>query len=447
VLDFALNNDHASSMRRRVLTAIMSVTTIVVLLFAVPLGFVLERLLDERAVFALEHHADVAARNIDLTDPNDLPDETEFPKGPEKFALYDPAGKLVSGAGPQTIQNHAKTPGSPAPSRLTAEEGPNLVTTLPIMSGEATLGFLRAQRSMSAIDAKTTRTLALLIAGVLSVLTIGWFIALRLARTIATSTETLRDSAVRLGSGDFTTTATATGIRELDDVGEALTSTARKLGELVDREHAFSADASHQLRTPIAGLRAALETELAFPRDDRTIIVRESLDDVERFENTVNDILSFARSEIFAQATTIDVTELVRNVHRSWLPKFVGAHRSLSLSTGTTQCPAVGNVRLLSQALDALVDNALKHGAGATCLGVTIDDASVTIHVTDSGPRSNGSRASDGSRLGLGLALAHRLVSAQGGRLISALNEPLPSMRVVLLRARGASQSDGDAEH
>jgi signal transduction histidine kinase len=438
VLDFALKGNPPSSMRRRVLTAIMSVTTIVVLLFAVPLGFVLERLLDERAVFALEHRADTAARNIDLTDPNDLPDETEFPKGPEKFSLYDPAGKLVSGSGPPTIPIQSSIPGSLAPTRLTAEEGPNLVTTLHMVSGETTLGFLRVQRSMSAIDGRTTRALGLLIAGALSVLTIGWFIALRLARTIAWSTQTLRASALRLGSGDFTTTATATGIRELDDVGDALNSTARHLGELVDREHAFSADVSHQLRTPIAGLRTALETELAFPREDRTTIVRESLDDVERFERTVNDILSFARSEIHAQASTIDVTELIRTVHRSWQPKFAHANRSLSVNAGTTDCPAVGNVSLLRQALDALLDNALKHGTGATFLAVTKDDPSVTIHVTDSGPRINNGSTSDGSHLGLGLALAQRLVSAQGGRLISALNEPRPSVRIVLLRPSGS---------
>jgi signal transduction histidine kinase len=405
----------------------MSVTTIVVLLFAVPLGFVLERLLDERAVFALEHRADIAARNIDLTDPSDLPDATEFPEGPEKFSLYDLAGKLISGSGPQTVSTQART-------RLTTEEGPNLVTTLPIMSGEKTLGFLRAQRSMNAIDRKTIRALILLLVGALSVLAIGWFIALRLARTIAASTETLRDSALRLGNGDFTATALPTGIRELDDVGQALTSTARQLGELVDRERAFSADVSHQLRTPIAGLRAALETELAFPRKDRTTIVCESLEDVERFEKTVTDILSFARSEIHAQATTIDVTDVIRNIHRSWLPKFVGAHRSLSLSVGTAECPAMGNVSLLGQALDALLDNAFKHGAGATSLAVTVDDTSVTIHVSDSGPGMNTTSASDRSRLGLGLALAHRLVTAQGGRLLSALNESNPAMKLILRR-------------
>ncbi len=407
----------------------MTVTTVVMLLFAVPLGFVLERLLDERAVFALEHRAALAASNIDLTDKTDVPDASEFPAGPEEFALYDAKGIRIAGSGPEFIVVASFSKSSTADR--TTEQGPNLVTTLPIVSGETLVGFVRAQRSLATIDATTKRALAFLIVGALGVLGIGWMIARRLARTIATSTQTLRDAAVRLGNGDFTLNAPATGIAELDEVGDALTATAQQLGELVDREQAFSADVSHQLRTPIAGLRAALETELAFPRDDHQIIVRESLEDVARFERTVNDILAFARNERSAHATTVDVTETIREIHHRWSPKFVAVGRSLTLSSGTAACNAVGNQRLLAQALDALLDNALKHGAGPTTLSVIADSSSAAIQVTDSGQGDHGNEHS-----GLGLALTNRLVRAQNGRLISELDRAKPTMRIVLLRSQ-----------
>ncbi len=437
-------------MRRRVLLAIMSVTTVVVLLFAVPLGFVLERLLDERAVFALEHRADLAARNIDLTDYTDPPDAAEFPSGPERFALYDPQGTRITGDGPPNI--HVTDFGAASTQDRTSEVGPNLVTTLPVMSGETLLGFVRAQRSLSTIDATTKRALALLVLGAAGVLAVGWLIARRLARTIATSTQALRDAARRLGDGDFTTTAPTTGIAELDEVGSALTSTARQLGELVDREQAFSADVSHQLRTPIAGLRTALETELAFPRDDQQLIVRESLADVGRFEQTVSGILAFARNERSARATTVDVRELVHSVHRTWLDTFLAADRTLSLTLPTSPCVAVGNGVLLRQALDALVDNAHKHGGGATSLTVTTDDTTATIQITDSGRGPNGvlrgTRDSENGT-GLGVALARRLVLAQGGRLSMALHEPKPTVRVILARATEPDVVTvaGDAAH
>lgn len=414
----------------------MTVTTIVVLLFAVPLGFVLERLLDERSVFALEHRADLAARNIDLTDQADPPDASEFPTGPEQFALYNPEGHRIIGNGPPRIL--ATVLSSTSTQDRTTEIGPNLVTTLPVMSGETLLGFLRAQRSLAAIDATTKRALALLAAGVLSVLAIGWLLAGRLARTIATSTQTLRDAAVRLGNGDFTTTAPTTGIHELDEVGTAITATAQQLGELIDREQAFSADVSHQLRTPIAGLRTALETELVFPRQDSQTIVRESLQDVERFEQTVSDLLQLARNERSAQATTVDVTETVRNTHHQWSPQFASAGRSLTINSETAELNATGNQRLLTQALDALLDNALKHGDGPTSLTVTFDDTSVTIRVTDSGKGVSLRQASSNASpqtTGLGLALVGRLVRAQNGRLLRELHRDDPTMRIVLLRS------------
>ena len=421
-------------MRRRVLTAIMTVTTIVVLLFAIPLGFILERLLDERAVFALEHRADLAARNIDLTNRADPLDASEFPRGPERFAVYDANGARLTGTGPANI-NHADFSATSNRDR-TIEVGPNLVTTLPVTSGETLLGFVRAERSLATIDATTRRALAVLVLGTVSVLVIGWLIARRLARTIATSTQALRDVAVRLGHGDFTATAPSTGIGELDEVGSALNATAQQLGELIDREQAFSADVSHQLRTPIAGLRTALETELAFPRGDPQTIVRESLADVERFEQTVSDILAFARSARSARATTVDVTETIRETHGLWAPKFEYAARSLTLNSSTSTCEAVGNQRLLAQVLDALLDNALKHGDGPTTLTVTSNDATVTLQIVHSGPSDH-----DTGNSGLGLALAHRLVRAQNGRLITELHQPNPSVRIVLLRtsSRGSN--------
>jgi signal transduction histidine kinase len=422
-------------MRRRVLTAIMTVTTIVVLLFAVPLGFVLERLLDERGVFALEHRADLAARNIDLVDKTDPPDASEFPDGPERFALYDAKGVRLAGRGPDNIMvaDFSVT----STRDRTSEVGPNLVTTLPVMSGETLRGFVRAERSLAAIDGTTRRALAVLVLCTVSVLVIGWVIARRLARTIAASTQTLRDAAVRLGNGDFTTTAPTTGIPELDEVGSALNSTAQQLGDLIDREQAFSADVSHQLRTPIAGLRTALETELAFPRDDQQTIVRESLSDVERFEQTVGDILAFARSERSAYATAVDVTKTISESHHRWATKFTSAGRLLTVNTLAGPCDAVGNQGLLAQALDALLDNALKHGDGLTTLAVTSDDATVTVQVSDSGL---GNHRTDTS--GLGLALTQRLVRAQNGRLITELRQPNPSVRIVLMRVSGRSQND-----
>ena len=292
-------------MLRRVLLAIMTVTTIVVLLFAVPLGFVIGRLLNDRAVLALEHRADLAARSIDLTSPKDEPDAAEFPPGPEHFALYAPDGSL-------------------------------------------------------------------------------------------------------------------------------------RMGELVNREQAFTADASHQLRTPIAGMRTSLEAELAFPRADRQSVISESLTDLARLEQTVTDLLALARNNRPAD-NVIDPFLVASEARDHWTAAFAHQGRPLTLKCTATTMGAIGQTALLRQAIDALLDNALVHGAGPTTIELRPERHSgmntLTVAVSDQGlgfaEESDGGSAT-GTRSGLGLPLTRRLVQAQGGRLVISRKGPNPTVQIVL---------------
>jgi signal transduction histidine kinase len=414
-------------MQRRVQFAIMVVTTAVVLLFAIPLGFVLERLLAERAVFSLEHRADLAARSLDLIDTTDKPDASEFPIGPERFALYSPAGQLRIGFGPKSIDANAASNASVGRKR-TFEREENLVTILPVMSGEETLGFLRAERSLNTIDATSNKALALLAAGVIFVLGIGWVMARRLAKSISKSTTMLRDAALRLGQGDFTTVVPKVNIEELDQVGSAISATAQQLDALVAREQAFSADVSHQLRTPLAGLRTAIETEVAFPRENRNLVLTDALVDVGRLEQTVADLLNLAREGQRLEGV-VDVASVVTATTQQWSRQFEKMQRTLTLRCPPGPLHALGKESFLRQALDALVDNASKHGVGETVIRVLIADDSLSIVVSDEGKTAS---MNSESKTGLGLALTRRLVQAQGGRFV-IVNEPQLEFRIVLV--------------
>src|SRR4051812_20561579 len=113
-----------------------------------------------------------------------------------------------------------------------------------------------------------------------------------LGRRLAVPLERLARAARRLGQGDFASRAPRGGVAEADEIAAALDDTARRLGDLVARERAFSAGASHQLRTPLAALRIELEAlEL---RSEAPPELARALAQVERLQTTIDTLLAVA---------------------------------------------------------------------------------------------------------------------------------------------------------
>ncbi len=419
------------SIQRKVLTAIMTVTTIVMLLFAIPLGVVLERLLDDRAVGSLQQQADLAARSIDLTDPTDQPDVSEFPSGSDRFALYTAAGVRRLGDGPAQLEPTLTR--SRGRSTRTMESGHNLVASVPLMSGEATLGYVRVSRDQGSSDRIGQAAIVALTVLSSLVLAVGLLLGRRLAANIGRSAQQLRDAATRLGDGEFTLPLASTGITEFDAVGASLAATSNSMSELLQREHAFSADASHQLRTPLTALKASLETEIAFPRQVPQIALHEALGEVHRLEQTVTDLLSLARAEQDGNVL-FDVGSVVISAVTHWNERAQETDRAVTCFDGCEDSLAVGNAGLLRQALDALIDNSLRHGEGTVAVAVVDDEATVAVSITDEGLGfTQPSQGQSGNR-GMGLPLVKRLVHAQGGRLVTIRTSPKPLQQIVLAK-------------
>lgn len=429
-------------MRRRVLGAILSVTAIAIVLFGVPLAIVVERFVDDDATLRVERQAVLASREVpaDFATGND---PVELPTNDDGivFALYDADGALITGIGPsQADVATAKALGN----QVVDVEIPGArVVAVPVAADERVIGVIRAEQSTASSDARTRRILALLgglAVGVIAIgAAIGWILAGRLARPV----RLLRDAAVQLGDGDFTIDVPRSRVPELDEAAQAMTATALRLDDLVTRERAFSADASHQLRTPLAGLRAAIETELEFPRPDPTIVLHEAISDIDRLERTITELLTIARTSKIA-ASPVALADVLADVESTWQGRFAGANRLLTITPARYTPTVKGNAPMLRHALDVLLDNSLRHGAGEVCITHTVTDDAVTVTVSDEGrgfvtgagsPADLSSSNSSGSIHGLGLPLAQRLIDAMPGRLAIAHGGPRPRIDIVLQRS------------
>jgi signal transduction histidine kinase len=283
---------------------------------------------------------------------------------------------------------------------------------------------------------------ALAVGGVGAAVALAFVQARRLARPL----ESLAGSSARLGAGDFSARAGRFSIPEVDDLAHTLDRTAERIALLVAREREFSANASHQLRTPLTALRLRLEEiGLQAPGSEGKEEVEAALAEVDRLERTIADLLAYARAARAGEAVDLDLAALTRSHTETWAVLYGRAGRALQVDAGA---PAVVHASpgALGQVLDVLLDNALSHGAGRARVSVTDDGRRATLAVEDEGqgvgPEASATifdrGASETGGSGIGLHLARVLAVAEGGQLLLARSAPPRFELVVALAHRSA---------
>ena len=413
--------------------AIAGVATLAVVLFAVPLAIVLERAYLDEELLRLQRDTVAATRGIDVAntpgDPIELPDASEL-------AVYDTGGGRIAGRGgparADDVVGEALRQQAPA---AVARDG-RLIAAVPLVVDERITGVVRGERS-AAEATRPTRGGFVLLAGLgAGVVLLAILAALALGRHLARPLEHLAAAARRLGEGDFTVRAPRPGVREVDDVAVALDVAAERLDELLQRERAFSANASHQLRTPLAAVRIELEAlEL---RDAGSPELRAALTQVDRLQDTIDTLLAVARDTPRPHIATPLRGALEELVAR-WRAPLEQAGRRLELRMDDPDVAVRVSAPVLREILDVLIDNALRHGAGTVSVHARRAEDALAVDVADEGPglgehdagavfaRRSGAAAGHG----IGLALARSLAEAEGGRLV--LGRPAPPVFTLLV--------------
>ena len=223
---------------------------------------------------------------------------------------------------------------------------------------------------------------------------------------------------------------------EVDRLAAVLNRLLARLEAAVEYLRRFSADAAHELRTPIAALRAHLEVALARPRSTSAYHdgLLDALEQTERLERLAADLLTLSavetglgRADVGAETVRLDA--VAREVAEFLEP--VAQEQGRYFTCEARQAVAVrGAPELLKRVLLNLVDNAFRHTPHDAAVRVTVraEDHTAMLQVNDGGPgmapedvphafeRFRRGRGA-GAGAGLGLALCREIVAQHQGRI------------------------------
>jgi signal transduction histidine kinase len=349
--------------------------------------------------------------------------------GSVQVGVYDEDGVWLAGAGPGMDRREiaqALVGGVGA-----GTDGGDLVVAVPITEYNDVIGAVRATTPLSTVLQPVALVWGAMAALAALAVAAAWLVGRRQARRLARPLEDLVVAARRLGEGDFSVRTRQGGIPEIDSVGNALNHTAGRLDDLLARERSLSADITHQLRTPLAGLRLRLEAALEPPDQDLRSAIIASLADADRLELTIDELLALAHDKRATGAGPLDLRALLGEMSPEWRERLALEGRSLDLNIDSGAPDPCASAAAVRQVLAVLLDNATTHGKGTVAVTVREATNAVAIDVSDEGPGVHkpesvmfAGRADQRNGHGIGLALARRLAEAEGGRLELACRTP-----------------------
>lgn len=374
------------SIRTRFTFTVAVIVAVTVTVFASVSIFALDRTLRSSFQARLRSDAEAIATTVDVhhdqasVDPSDLRSLAPLRAAASSFAIESSAGERIAGDSP------------PAGTRTRTVE----IARAPVVRNGRTYATVTVWQSNAWID-EFDRDAAIV---------------------------SLAVGLLLIGLGAVTSRRVADRVLAMFD----------RLEEAFARERRFVADASHELRAPLAVLRA--ETELALRRERSDDEYRAALQSIAheagRLEELVDEMLAASRAQIDArERQTVDANELVREIGERVRP--AAAARGIGVSIDTRgNAFAQANRATLERALLAIAHNAIEYGRehGTLRMSAARENSLVQIQVVDDGPgftadalehaterfwRGDAGRPRGGT--GLGLAIARTMVEANAGNL------------------------------
>lgn len=296
---------------------------------------------------------------------------------------------------------------------------------------KSSLGWVTVKRELDPA-APAERIGRFLIVVALGVLLISFFVARIVTRPLAE----MREAIARVAAGDLEHRLPERGSRELVDLARVFNAMGQRVGDMLRAERALMAGISHEVRTPLARLRLELE----MLREQKVAESRlSSMErDLEEINHLIAEMLETSKLAIGDRRLEREPVELMDLAREAVERAQIQTH---PIEISGTKTQVVGDRERLLRVLVNLLGNSSKYAPPGTPIEIAIGPSG--FRVMDRGPgvpaealprifepffRAKSTDASK-SGFGLGLSLAHQIVSLHGGR-ISAKNRPETGLEV-----------------
>lgn len=438
--------------RTRLAASFAYVLLVVIVALTVPLGIVLrDRARSELEALTLANAQTIAAVLTRDQLEDDPADRRALVRNARRYAgdvggrvvVLDDAGVAIADSHEEDLGEDFATSGRPEVASALAsqplaevrrseeEEGDIAVAAAPIIDEGELVGVVRISRDVATVQANVGRATAAIVAVALGGLIAGLVLVLAIARSLARPLSRLATTARRLGDGDLSARAgSLEGGDEVHELAGSFDEMASRVERTVRAQREFVANASHQLRTPLTGIKLRLEAGIAESDDEEVRTQLRAADkEVDRLSQIIERLLTMASQIEQGTVPHADLGDAVeRAVHR-WQERAVRGSAELSNQVDGVDLVVIADPADVDQVLDVLIDNALTHAAGPIRVIASAGPGRAVVSVTDRGPgipedevarvterffRGRGA-ATGGS--GLGLAIARELAERWRGGL------------------------------
>lgn len=242
----------------------------------------------------------------------------------------------------------------------------------------------------------------------------------------------LEHSVKSFGEGTLSARAAISQTPALASLVQGFNAMAERIERLIDSHKELTRAVAHELRTPVARLRFALELSQASADDERALYLNLMERDIVEFDALIVELLDYARFDRDAPTLDLRSHALAAWLHRTVNDTRVPVPAATFHCSAQTPTNAFFDDRLMARALGNILRNAARYARADVSVSAEIVEGACVIHVDDDGPgvpvserkrifepfvRLDGSRGRDSGGYGLGLAIAQRIVHWHHGNI------------------------------